>query len=181
MNNLVYSSKSLDPASYGIKVVLYTLLLLLVQIVWVARLPYHALRIDLLLPLMFGVALHWSPLPSLLWAALLGFIMDVLSGSFWGFHVGSYVVVVCLVNVAVERFEFHNPIYQMGFVGICALGQSMALGCYLSFSGAAVISVTATWTSLGIRAAIMTVLAPFILYPIWNSTRSIWNGTHSGR
>jgi rod shape-determining protein MreD len=172
MSKIIYSSQTLDPVSYSIKVVLYTLLLLLVQIVWVSRLPYHALRIDILLPLMFGIALQWPPLPSLLWAALIGFIMDVLSGSFWGFHVGSYVVVVCLVNVAVERFEFHSPVYQMGFAGICALGQSLALGCYLSFSGAAVISVTATWASLAMRAAIMTACAPIILYPIWNGTRS---------
>lgn len=172
MSKIVYTSNTLDSASYSIKVVLYTLLLLLVQIIWVSRLPYHALRIDLLLPLTFGIALHWPPLPSILWAAILGFVMDVLSGSFWGFHVGSYVVVVCLVNVAAERFEFHSPVYQMGFAGLCALGQSLALGCYLSFSGAAVISVTATWMSLAMRAAIMTASAPIILYPVWNGTQS---------
>ncbi len=80
---------------------------------------------------MFGVAVEWSPFLSIIWASAWGFIADTLSGKFWGFHVGAYVVAICLVNITAERFELHNPLYQMLFVGACAFGQSVALGLFL--------------------------------------------------
>ena len=55
-----------------IKITLYTLFVLALQAHLIPRLPYPALRVDLLIPLMFAVAVEWSPLAGLLWAKLLG-------------------------------------------------------------------------------------------------------------
>ncbi len=149
-------------------VAVYTLILLLLQAQWISRLPYHAFRADLLLPLMFGIAVEWPPLLSLLWACVWGYAVDALSGKFWGFHVGSYVVAVCMVNIAVEKFEFHNPLYQVSFVGVCALGQSAALGLYLCCEP---VSIASMWISLVIRSMVTMALAPFIIYPVWNMNK----------
>ncbi|GLI35608.1 rod shape-determining protein MreD [Desulforhabdus amnigena] len=156
-----------------LKLTAYTFFLLLLQVQGVSRLPYPALRIDLFLPLMFGVAIEWPPVASIFWGCVWGFAMDVLSGKFWGFHLGSYVVAICLVNIGLEKFEFQNPLYQMSFVGMCALGQSVALGLYLLFEPAGSISMMSMWMSLAVRSLIMMLCSPLILYPIW-SGRKDW-------
>ena len=160
--------KNAIPWWYASKITLYTLFLLFLQSCWVSRFPHPALRIDLLLPLMFGTAVEWPPVVSIAWATGWGFILDTLSGKFWGFHVGSYVVAVCLVNIAVERFELYNPLYQMLFVGACALGQSVALGLFLLFEAPSQIEVSSAYVSLILRSLVMMLLAPIIAYPIWH-------------
>ena len=151
---------------------LYTFSLLLLQSCWVSRLSYSELRIDLLLPLMFGVAVEWSPVLSIVWALVWGFVGDTLSGKFWGFHVGSYVVVICLVNITADRFEFHNPVYQMLFVGACALGQSVALGLFLLVEAPEQLTMTSIYVGLLLRSVVTMLLAPIITYPVWNIRES---------
>jgi rod shape-determining protein MreD len=154
-----------------VKIFLYTFLLVVVQAHWVARMPHPALRIDLLLPLMFGIAAEWSPASSLLWALVWGYALDALSGKFWGFHIGSYVLAICLVNVASEKLEFQNPLYQMTFVGTCALAQSLALGIFLFFESAESYGGVANWVNLLFRSMITTVLAPLIIYPVFKGDK----------
>lgn len=149
----------------------YTFALFLIQAQWISRLPHHSLRVDLLLPVVFGVALEWPPFLSLFWACLWGLAADSLSGKFWGFHVASYVFAVCFVNVAAEKLEFQNPIYQMSFIGSCALGQSLVLGLFLLFEPAGLMTVSAAWKSLVLRAVLMTLISPLILYPLANPRR----------
>jgi rod shape-determining protein MreD len=156
------------PWRYFLKVILYTLSLLFLQSFWVTHCLRPELRIDFLLPLMFGIAVEWSPVLSIVWALLWGFILDTLSGKFWGFHVGSYVVTICLVNITAERFEYHNPVYQMLFVGACALGQSVALGLFLFFEAPERMGISFIWISLLARTILMMMLAPLITYPAWN-------------
>lgn len=165
-------SKSPVPWQFFLKATAYTVVLLLLQAVLISRLPYPALRADLLLPLMFGIAGDWSPLAGVLWASIWGYAVDTLSGKFWGFHVVSYVVAVCVVNIAIEKIEFHNPIYQMAFVGACALGQSFALGMFLMFEPSSSMGFAATWGSLLARSLLTMVLSPLIIYPISNAGRS---------
>jgi rod shape-determining protein MreD len=150
----------------------YSLIILFLQTIWISRLSYPAMRADLLLPLMFGVATIWPPLASLSWAFVWGFAVDTLSGKFWGFHVGSYVVAVCLVNVTTERFELQNPLYQMLFVGLCALGQSIALGLFLLFQPYDLANELTLWQDLVIRSLFTMLLCPFIIYPIRDDKRA---------
>lgn len=162
---LAYSKSALS-SGYVLKVGLYTLFLLFVQSAWVSRFPPPAFRIDLLLPLMFGTAIEWPPVLTLAWASGWGFVLDTLSGKFWGFHVGSYVVAVCLVNIVTERFELHSLLYQMLFVGACALGQSAALGLFLFLEAPAQFDVPASYLSLLIRSFLTVLVTPLIIYPI---------------
>jgi rod shape-determining protein MreD len=121
---------------------------------------------------MFGTALEWPPLPSFFWAFFWGFAMDTLSGKFWGMHVGSYVVAVCLVHIASERLELHNPVYQMVFVGFCALGQSVVLGAFLMLETSSTLSLAATWGGIIMRSLFIMLLAPLVLFPLWHPRRS---------
>jgi rod shape-determining protein MreD len=156
------------PVGRFIKITLYTLFVLALQAYLIPRLPYPALRVDLILPLMFAIAVEWSAPAGVLWAGFWGFIVDNFSGEFWGLHVGSYAVTVCLVNLASERFDRRNPAYQMGLVGLCALGQSIALGLFLSFVPMDLPSLTSIWISLGVRTALSVTIAPFLIYPMLN-------------
>ena len=151
-----------------LKITLYTFFVLSLQAHVIPRLPYPALRVDLLLPLMFAIAVDWSPLAGVLWACFWGFVVDNFSGEFWGLHVGSYTVTVCLVHMASERFDWRNPVYQMGLVGLCAIGQSVALGLFLSFVPQDVPSLTSVWISLGIRTLLSVTIAPLLIYPMLN-------------
>lgn len=150
------------------KITLYTMFVLALQAHLIPWLPWPALRVDLVLPLMFAFAVEWSTMTAVLWASFWGFVVDNFSGEFWGLHVGSYVVTVCLVNMASDRFDRRNPGYQMGLVGLCALGQSIALGLFLSFVPMDVPSLTSIWISLGIRTLLSVTMAPLLIYPIIN-------------
>jgi rod shape-determining protein MreD len=154
------------------RIVLYTLFLFLAQAAWVSRLPFQALRVDLMLPLMFGVAMEWALGPGLLWALAWGFVSDTLSGKFWGFHVVSYIVAVCLVHLSVEKFEFENPFYQIVVVGCCALGQSVVLWLYLMVEPQAASLEAGVWQSLLFRCLVMAVVSPLVLYPVCRWGRS---------
>ncbi len=155
-----------------IKIVLYTFFVLLVQAHFISRFPYPALRTDLLLALMFPVAMEWSPIAGLLWASFWGFVVDNFSGEFWGLHVASYSVAICLVHVASDRFDCHNPLYQMCLVGVCSLGQSVALGLFLSFAPMDFASLMALWIGLGIRTLLAMTLAPLLIFPLLNQRSS---------
>ncbi len=155
------------------RLALYTLLMFLVQAHVISRLPYPALRADLLLPLMFGAGALWSPLAALCWASFWGFAVDNFSGEFWGLHVGSYMMAVCLVYMASDRFDCCSPVYQMCVVGICAAGQSIALGFFLSFVPMDVVSLSNLWIGLAIRTLLCMTSAPFLIYPIL-SPRSLF-------
>jgi len=167
LNTLNHSGTFVRWPSFA-KVLPYTVLLVVVQAQWVSRMTQTALRADLLLPLMFGVAAEWSPLSGLAWALLWGYALDALSGKFWGFHVGSYVLAVCLVNVASEKLEFQNPLYQMAFVGVCALAQSFVLGIFLFFQSSDSYGEAGSWVNLFFRAVLTTILSPLIIYPVHN-------------
>jgi hypothetical protein len=82
--------------------------------------------------------------------------------------VGSYMLTVCLVHMVSDRFERCNPAYQAGLVGLCALGQSIALGLFLSFVPMDLPSLTSIWISLGIRTLLTATIAPFLIYPLLN-------------
>lgn len=156
-----------------IKFMLYGLFALVLQAHVVSRLPYPALRIDLLLPLMFVVAVEWSPLSGVLWAGLLGFAADNFSGEFWGLHVGSFIATVCLVNMASERFDCSNPAYQMGLVGVCALGQSVALGLFLSYVPMEAHVLTSIWIDMGVRTLLAASTAPLLILPLLRPRNTI--------
>ncbi len=149
---------------------LYTVLVFLVQALWVVRLPYPGMRVDLLLAVSFAVALRWPLLPGLLWACVWGYIADTLSGKLLGFHVLSYVVAVCLVNVSAERFELENPLYQMALVGGCAVGQSLVLGLFLFLDPSGSALTLSAWQNLLLRSIFMALLTPFVIFPLvgWN-------------
>ncbi len=150
-----------------LRIALYTLVLFLVQAVWICRLPYPALRVDLLLPLMLGVAMKWPPWLSLVWALSWGYVADTFSGEFWGFHVGSYVASICLVSIASEKFEFRDPLYLMVLAGLCAVVQSLMLALFLLFQPFAPTDAVWIWRDLAIRSALIMLLAPIIIRPLW--------------
>jgi hypothetical protein len=70
------------------------------------------------------------------------------------------------VNVSSEKIELENPIYQMLFVGICALGQSVALGFFLLLEPSSLVDMALIWKDLIIRCLFIMFLSPFVIYPV---------------
>lgn len=154
------------------KLILCSLGLLLIQMHFVARLPYQALRIDLLLLLILGCALQVPFIFGIHYALLMGFIMDVFSGKFWGFHVGSYVITVILVNKVLAKFEVTSSVYQMLLAGLSAAGQSAALAMVLMWTQDSLMLSWADWANLVVRSLLMMFLAPLVIHTlsgIWES------------
>jgi rod shape-determining protein MreD len=155
------------------RIAVYTFVLFLLQAQWASRMYYPAMRVDLLLPLMFGIALTQPPIACLSWAFAWGFVLDVFSGKFWGFHVVSYVITACTVYLGSQKMELHNPLYQMIFMGLCALGQSAVLGLFLwAEPSTSYLLSPSIWISLGMRSALMLLLCPLIIYPIRRNRKS---------
>jgi rod shape-determining protein MreD len=146
-----------------LKLVTYSFGFFLVQIHFISRLPFQALRVDLLLLLMLGLALQ-LPLPmSISWALFLGYVVDVFSGKFWGFHVGSYVATVLLASKMLQKFEMHNPLYQMSVAGLCASLQCGLLVLFLWFDHQ---PAALSWSLLAgflVRTMVMMLLAPVVV------------------
>jgi rod shape-determining protein MreD len=162
-------SRSLDQGvsvKTAVKFSLAAFLLLSLQAQVVPQFPYPALRIDLFLPFMFVAAIEYTPFAALLWAGVLGFVVDVFSGEFWGLHVGSYIVAVCLTNIASSSFDWDNPVYQMFLVGLCALGQSIALGLFFSYVPTDSATLASIWVALSIRTVLCSTVAPLLIYPL---------------
>jgi len=149
-----------------LKVAAYTFVLFFVQTHWIARLHYRALRVDLLIPAMVGIALLTSPVKGLAAAFLWGYIVDVLSGKFWGLHIGTYMTVVLLVHVMEHQIQFRNPLYQMSLILFCVLAQSFALGLYLWIKAPNPFLMEAFLRNLVVRSLLTTALTPLIVLPI---------------
>ncbi|NLI80231.1 MAG: hypothetical protein GX443_00875 [Deltaproteobacteria bacterium] len=171
LSTLYCAGRSVRWPSFA-KILPYTILLVVVQSQWVSRIDQDSLRADLLLPLMFGVAVEWPPLPSVGWALVWGYALDALSGKFWGFHVVSYLLAVCLVHMASEKLEVESPLYQMTFVGMCALAQSFVLGAFLFFESSGAFGTLINWVHLLFRAVFTTVVAPLVIYPVCSRDRA---------
>jgi len=103
------------------------------------------------------------------WAIVWGFVADTLSGKLWGFHVGSYVLSICLVHIAAEKFEFQNPLYQMFLVGVCSMIQSVVLGMFLLLEPSGSMLDMAAGRALVGRFIFTVVLSPMIIAPIWKN------------
>ena len=149
-----------------LKIAAYTLFLFLLQAYLIVRFPYRALRADLLLPLMVGVALKFPPLMSILWAFIWGYVADVLTGKFWGLHIGTYMITVRLVHLTAQKVEFYNPFYQMLFVLVCVLGQSALLGLILWMKSPALFAMNSFLENMEIRSLLTTLLTPLIVSPL---------------
>jgi hypothetical protein len=61
----------------------------------------------------------------------------------------------------------------MGLVGLCALGQSIALGLFLSFVPMDVPELNSIWIGLGIRTLLSVIIAPFLIYAMLNPRNAI--------
>jgi rod shape-determining protein MreD len=150
----------------SLKIAGYALLLLIVQTHFVANLSQRAFRLDLLLPTVVGIAIKLPYSTSILLAFVLGYVVDVLSGKFWGLHVGAYVLVVLLVHMTAQKIEFRNLFYQISFIGVCMLGQSFVLGLLLWIKASTPLMLDPLLKSFGIRSVLNTLIAPIIIAPI---------------
>lgn len=144
----------------------YIFLLFLLEVHFVARLPHRGLRVDLLLPAMIGVALLSSTTKGLLAAFVCGYVVDVLSGKFWGLHIVTYMTIVWLVKMTAQKVEFRNPLYQMPFVFLCVLAQSAVLGTLLWIKAPVPFIIDSLLKDLGIRSLTTMLVAPMVISPL---------------
>lgn len=149
-----------------LKITGYAFILFLIQVNLIACLPYRALRVDLMLPAMVGVALSSSSAIAIVWAFVWGYMVDILTGKFWGLHVGTYVITVRLVQVMAQKVESRNPFYQMFLVLLCVLGQSVILGVFLWIKSPTPLLLDSFLKNLEIRSLLITFLTPLIIFPV---------------
>ncbi len=107
----------------ALRVCLATLILLFFQ--WIMAycvVPVYA-RVDLFLYLVVSIAAVMKPLGHLLFAIVLGYLLDTLSGRLWGFHIATYVCAVAFIHLTSNRAEMRSLLYQLILTGFCALIQ----------------------------------------------------------
>jgi len=155
---------TLGGLSSGFKLLTYSLGLFLVQENFVSHLPHQALRVDILLLFIMGLALQLPLLLSIAWAMLVGYAADVFSGQFWGFHVCSYIFAVLLVTKILQKLKLDHFFYQMLLGGCCALFQSFLLAGFLWFTGQVSFLSWSLWATLVVRLLLMMLLAPVVVY-----------------
>ena len=87
-------------------------LIMVVQFVFVAQFASRLVRVDVLLIAPLYLALTVPLFTAIVISCLIGFVMDVLTGGFIGFHMFLYVAVVILVALIEQKINLSGIFQQ---------------------------------------------------------------------
>jgi rod shape-determining protein MreD len=104
---------------------------------------FQGLFYDLLIPLVVFLGLRLRDGRGLLLVAILGMIMDLLSGGIFGLYLSVYLWMFLLVKNASKYFNVHDKVFQSILIGSCVLGEHIVF-C---------VSLAPPWKDAGILAA----------------------------
>jgi rod shape-determining protein MreD len=116
--------------------------------------------LGLLLVVAAAIGLR-SPTAGLLFAALLGYAMDCLSGSLLGQHMLLSVAAYGAARVAATRLNLRGPLPQAVFVSFLAAAHAAALGVLVAFVSPLVAARIGVADAL-VHALCTGVAAPFV-------------------
>ncbi len=89
---------------------------LVFQTTALADIPHQLVKPDLLLILIVYFGLYTSPLAGAMLAFLLGYMMDIFSGSIFGVHTFSKTAIFFLTILIKDRFYVKSPLFQAGTI-----------------------------------------------------------------
>ena len=162
-------SKKSTPGPGAIRLMLSILFVMFLQFVLCSQFSSRVFRVDILLVAPIYLALSIPLFVALIASCILGFMMDVLSGSFIGFHLFFYVVISIFVAILEQQVNLGNIIQQLivllvAWVIDTGLLQLFSLvdrskGCGFCYLSKLFILKTATIVGLG---ALVLLLMPVI-------------------
>ncbi len=103
--------KTVDPNP--VRLLLALVLIIFIQFVVCGQFSSRAIRVDILLIAPIYLALTVSLVPAILASWIIGFLMDVISGGFIGFHLFFYVIVTILVALMEQKINLHGIVQQL--------------------------------------------------------------------
>lgn len=93
-------------------------------------------RPDLVLVMVGYLGLHWGSLRGVLLAFLLGYAMDLLSGSMFGLHIFTRLVDFGAAYLIGQRFYRHSPVYDLKLCMVLALLDGAVTALFIQAAGA---------------------------------------------
>ncbi len=149
-----------------VRLLLALVFVVLVQFVVCGQFSSRAMRVDVLLIAPIYLALTVSPVPAVFSSCIIGFLMDVVSGGFIGFHLFFYVFVTIFVFLVERKVSLSGTFQQLillvlvwlfeGFlIQLSAFSRSGNLGEFCVFSR---LFVYKTLTVLVLGLLILLVL-----------------------
>lgn len=136
---------------------------------WAASLPLPNLAVLATLYLALGV--RGSPSSSAASVALLGYLMDLLTGAPKGMHVLSLLVVYFLVRASSRRLYVQGRLTQMGIALVATLLHA-TIGVALHVA----LPPRGEWSILAhapVEAGITAAVAPLGFYLLWRLDRRV--------
>jgi cell shape-determining protein MreD len=93
---------------------------------------FHGLFYDLLIPLVVFLGLRLRDGRGLLLVAILGMIMDLLSGGIFGLYFSVYLWIFLLVKSVSRYFNVNDKVFQSILIAACVLGEHIVFCIFLA-------------------------------------------------
>lgn len=93
---------------------------------------FHGVFYDLLIPLVVFFGLRLRDGRGLLVVAILGMIMDLLSGGIFGLYFSVYLWIFLLVKSVSRYFNIDDKVFQSILVAACVLGEHIVFCVFLA-------------------------------------------------
>ena len=93
---------------------------------------FHGLFYDLLIPLVVFLGLRLRDGRGLLVVAILGMIMDLLSGGIFGLYFSVYLWIFLLVKSVSRYFNIDDKVFQSILIAACVLAEHIVFCVFLA-------------------------------------------------
>ncbi|HEC32567.1 MAG TPA: rod shape-determining protein MreD [Deltaproteobacteria bacterium] len=127
----IQKKSSSDPSP--LRLLLALLLLLFIQLILCGQFSSRVVRVDLLLVAPIYLALAVPLFTAIVACFLVGFMMDVISGSFIGFHIFLYVTTAVFVALVEQKINLSGVFQQLIALMIAWTFEGLVLQFFLLF------------------------------------------------
>ena len=126
---------------------------------------FHGLFYDLLIPLVVFLGLSLRDGRGLLLVAILGMIMDLLSGGIFGLYLSVYLWIFLLVKNVSKYFNVDDKLFQSILIAGCVLGEHIVFCVSLAppWKDARILATQVTPILLQVMLAAVTAPSVFVV------------------
>jgi cell shape-determining protein MreD len=125
---------------------------------------FHGLFYDLLIPLVVFLGLRLRDGRGLLLVAILGMIMDLLSGGIFGLYFSVYLWIFLLVKNVSKYFNVDDKAFQSLLIAACVIGEHVVFCVSLAppWKDARILAAQSTPVLLQVMLAALTGPSVFV-------------------
>jgi rod shape-determining protein MreD len=126
---------------------------------------FRGLFYDLLIPLVVFLGLRLRDGRGLLLVAILGLLMDLVSGGIFGLYLSVYLWIFLLVKSVSRYFNVYDRVFQSILIAACVLGEHAAFCVFLAppWKDTRILLIQASPILMQVTLAALTGSSVFLL------------------